>query len=714
MANSVDLLKQFYGLDAEEKAEDPSDINSGAFRAEDYFNKLVATKNVSELNKECTDVKNQISQLDVKLQNMIYTNYTKFLQASETVHSMKDGISSLSAQMKMLSLGLSKISAKASEIRKDLIPNREKIQEYMGISRLLERIEFISKLPSKLQAHVDKKNYEAAVDIWLSAEKVLETQTHYESFSRIRTECLGIIQNIKTHVQIQMMSEETSSEDALNCVIILIKLQEPALTQLPKLIEQRKKIDTKLIEKAKENAPDDVFEMIASIYDNIGQSCAEFIRSYQTTVLKYSKVLPNSGNREEPMDVFLKEYRNDLFTNLTQLFPLDKACQLKCEDFNKLVSMFSETIGPVGLFQQKMSFNQSIFQTYIMSRFTKIVDNTVEAVNSSNPTENIDEVFNQIVNQFKNSVKEILIDFQVLVKRQPDTITYVLNGVSHLFVKLLKSFVQIDPRFSLLTFGLSHHFGIKIIPFVFELASKFDPNSPLLAMEKTLQNDAGAASKKCISQFITTKRKMLSQIIEQGMTSVNWLEALTPHDVSTPVCLIIEELTLIWEQLEKIFGKAGDNNSSHSSRSSRNVFSAYSGSVLSGSNIPSFYGLREDNLHQIDRLFATVNRLHLGKEVNLDSRSVISAIAMHALKTMLEFIRSTTFSCPGFNQMQVDIFFIYQAINDKIEDVLLFNALLEEILSSATDRTVDPIPFKMVVLQTIYSRSDHNPKPAPA
>ncbi|OHT04014.1 hypothetical protein TRFO_28553 [Tritrichomonas foetus] len=705
---SVDLLRQFYGLDDDEAPENPGDIDGKAFEPEPYFQRLVTSKTVSQLNTECNKIQNEIIQLDSRLQNMVYDNYTKFLQASETVHSMKDGLSSLSAQMKVLNSGLSKVSAKAAEIRKDLGPNREKIQEYVGISRLLERIEFISKLPSKLQAHVDHKNFESAVDIWLSAEKVLETQTHYESFGRIRTECIGIIQNIKTQVQVQMMNEETTSEENMNCVVILIKMQEPAKQLLPKLIEQRKKIDLKLIESVQRS--ENVFEVINSVNENIVNSCLDFIRSYQSTVLRYSDVLPDTGDREETMDKFLKGYRQDLFKQVTKLFTLEQVCKLNCEDFTKFVMMFSDIIGPIGLFQQKMSFTQWILQKYIISKFNTLVEATINMINTSNPTETIDETFNEVISHFKRESQHLVNDFEVLVRNQPDTKIQILNGATQLFDQLLKKFVAIDPRYALLTFGLTHHFGLKMIPFVFELVSRFDPQSPLLEMSKTLQNDAAITARKCLMLFINNKRKMLSQIIEQGMIATNWLEALTPHDVSTPICLVIEELTLIWGQLDRILGRVNDNASSHSSRSSRNVFSAYSGSVLSGSNVPSFHGLREDNIHQIDRLFATVNRLHLGKEADIECKSVISAIGMYALKTMLEFIRSTTFSCAGFNQMQVDAFFIYQALNEKIEDTALFNALIEELLSSATDRTVDPIPFKMVVLQTIYSRSDHNAK----
>lgn len=319
--SSIDLLRQFYGLDKEVES-DPSDIDGKNFQAEPYFQNLIMKTSIPNLNQQCNKIEDEIKKLDGQLQNIINDNYTKFLLASETVKSMKDGLSSLSAQMKVLNSGLSKVSAQAAEIRKDLGPNREKIQEYVGISRLLERIEFISRLPSKLQAHVDRKNYKAAVDIWLSAEKILETQTHYESFVRIRNECLEIIKNIKAQVQIQMMNEETTSEEVINDVVILIELQQPAKVLLPKLIDQRKKIDDTLFEKIPKM--DNIFELIATVHDLIVVNCMNFIREYQSQILEYSEILPDTGDREEKMDLFLKNYRSDLFKRITKIFTLEQ------------------------------------------------------------------------------------------------------------------------------------------------------------------------------------------------------------------------------------------------------------------------------------------------------------------------------------------------------------------------------------------------------
>jgi hypothetical protein len=41
---------------------------------------------------------------------------------------------------------------------------------------------------------------------------------------------------------------------------------------------------------------------------------------------------------------------------------------------------------------------------------------------------------------------------------------------------------------------------------------------------------------------------------------------------------------------------------------------------------------------------------------------------------------------------------------DKMSDVNMFVALIEEILSSTADRTVDPMSLKMAVLSNMYAQ----------
>lgn len=714
MSTTAALLRQFYGLDADGSVPDPTDINSSSFQPEPFFQQLVNTNDLKELTRQQQKLQSELISLDNDLQNLVYDNYTKFIKASETVRSMKEGLVDLTSQMKQLLASLGTVSEEAGIIRNDLKENRDKISRLVGISRLFERIDFISRLPIKLQAHVDIGNYEAAVDMWLSAEKVLETQNHFESFVKIREDCKKIIEEIKVRVRAKMLLEDTRTDDSITCAATLIKLNMPADTILPALTAQRTKLTLLKVDQIKPDS--DPFISLNMIQEQIIDDCKLFINGYRRSLLKFSKLLDNSADREEPMDKTLHDYRQELFKKLNKTISLDSVCSLECSRFSEFLDKFSSTIGIVGLYQQRQSFMQWILQKFIQSRFDKLSSSSLDTI-TKDPSLDVDVAFNNVIKQFKDDVGQLIIDFEVLVKTLPDSKYHLIQGTSKLFDKLLSSFQTIDPRFSLLTFSISHHFGIRMIPYVFELISRFDKDSPLLNMESTLKDDAAHTAKKCLANFIDNKRKMLTEIIAQGMLTTNWLEARTPSDVSISTCLVLQELSQVWSQLDIIMTKItdGDENSSQSSRSSRTKRSGFSGAPNS-SQTPLFHGLRDDNLHQIDRYFNAVNRLHLAQAPDFNTTSILTSIAMYVMKTLLEYVRNDTFSCAGFNQMQVDAYFIYMTLFDKLSEQRqnLFIALIEEILSSAADRTVEPIPFKMIVLSEIYTRSDSNNKPTSA
>jgi hypothetical protein len=282
-----------------------------------------------------------------------------------------------------------------------------------------------------------------------------------------------------------------------------------------------------------------------------------------------------------------------------------------------------------------------------------------------------------------------------------------------ILTELLRSFESLEVSFMLLSFGVCNLLSTSLIPFIFELVSRFDPQSPLLDMRDSLQNDSIAMGHRCLERFISKKRQMLSELISQGMKSSDWQDNRAPRDISISSRLVLEELSQIWTQIEELVSRStGDNKSDHSSYSSRQRFSGFSGSAVNSSQAPVFHGLREDNIHQIDRLFTTVNRLHLARKCEFSSKSILTNICLFCVKTLLEFVRQNSFSSEGFKQMQIDCYFIYMSVFDKVDesDTSLLNVLVEEILSSAADRTIEPIPLQVAVPSDIYSRSDCKPQ----
>jgi hypothetical protein len=277
------------------------------------------------------------------------------------------------------------------------------------------------------------------------------------------------------------------------------------------------------------------------------------------------------------------------------------------------------------------------------------------------------------------------------------------------------SFAEADEKFALLTFGLSRCFAVRLVPFAFELIMRFNHRGVVLSTQALMQDEAEASARQCLATFVLNRRRTISAIITEGMTCTDWIHGRSPHKVSISISLVLQDLAYIWQQLEWLIGKSGGDeaSSSHGSSSSRTKYSGVSGSNFNSPPTPCFDGIREDNVQEIDRFFARTDRLHLGKPADFRSKEILTSICLYAVKTLLEYVRRSTFSCYGFHQIQIDAYFIYMTVFDKVANINLFNALIEEVLSSAADRTADPRSLKLAVLSNVYSQSSSKIQPEP-
>ena len=58
--------------------------------------------------------------------------------------------------------------------------------------------------------------------------------------------------------------------------------------------------------------------------------------------------------------------------------------------------------------------------------------------------------------------------------------------------------------------------------------------------------------------------------------------------------------------------------------------------------------------------------------------------------------------------MQLNGFCLYYVFGDKVSHHELFSALIEEIISSAADRTIEPKPLETLELQRIYDEYERS------
>jgi hypothetical protein len=411
------------------------------------------------------------------------------------------------------------------------------------------------------------------------------------------------------------------------------------------------------------------------------------------------------------MDKNLQNFRKLLFKALTDFLPMKAVLQLSSADIVRFIHEAIAKIGPIGLFLPRQAFISSIVRQFIDARYAYLHDVTLEYVTRADLAGvPLESSFAETVQRFKTEAARLMVEFEPIVAADSDAADAIQTKMIDFLPRAFASFAEADEKVALLTFGLSHCFAVKLVPFAFEIITRFNHRAVVLTTMPVMQDQAAATARQCLAAFVLNRRRMLSALIAQGMTGADWLNARSPHEASISISLVLQALADIWRQIEWLMHAIGGDEES-SSVGSSTKYSGVSGPSFNSPQAPCFEGLREDHVQEIDRFFARTDRLHLGKPVEFKSKEVLTAICLYTVKTLLEYVRISTFCCYGFHQIQIDAYFLYMGVFDKVANVNLFNALIEEVLSSAADRTADPRPLKLAVLSNVYSHSHERTGP---
>ncbi|XP_020968603.1 vacuolar protein sorting-associated protein 51 homolog [Arachis ipaensis] len=86
------------GTDSAKHAS-PDDINSNSFDPDHYMNLMVHKSNLEGLLQCHVKLAAEIKNLDTDLQMLVYENYNKFINATDTIKRMKSNISGMETNM---------------------------------------------------------------------------------------------------------------------------------------------------------------------------------------------------------------------------------------------------------------------------------------------------------------------------------------------------------------------------------------------------------------------------------------------------------------------------------------------------------------------------------------------------------------------------------------------------------------------------------------
>ena len=200
---------------------DPSNIDSPGFDPESYVTKMLRESRLTQLIDKEQLLTKQIKTLDNEMQTLVYENYNKFISATDTIRQMKKDFKIMEDEMTHLISTMSSINTNNHQIHETLDPRRQEIRKLTSIHLLLQKLQYLFQLPTKLKEYAEENQYELAVKTYSKALKALQKYEHIPSFNHIQQTCIETMNTIRAELKASFDQQQTISGDVVKMLLQL-------------------------------------------------------------------------------------------------------------------------------------------------------------------------------------------------------------------------------------------------------------------------------------------------------------------------------------------------------------------------------------------------------------------------------------------------------------------------------------------------------------
>lgn len=194
--------------------------------------------------------------------------------------------------MDLLASNMSSITSFSDQINSTLQGTRQQISKLSGVHTLLQRLQFLFKLPTSLKARMEERHYAAAVQDYLHAQRVLEQYGNLPSLKGIKTDCEAILLDLKGELRKQFSNPQATAKELTQSVDLLLQLNEPANELCSEfLICAEKRLSDQLVLLKDQSEQRDISEFI-----DLG--CSGFLSDLCLVVASFDDMFINRNNSE--------------------------------------------------------------------------------------------------------------------------------------------------------------------------------------------------------------------------------------------------------------------------------------------------------------------------------------------------------------------------------------------------------------------------------
>ncbi|CAG0900241.1 unnamed protein product [Darwinula stevensoni] len=735
-------------------------INGSLFHPELYLQKLLKEAPLSHLMKKEKEIFRQIQELDSEMQTLVYENYNKFISATDTIRKMKTDFKKMEDEMENLKEKMKNISMSSDQVSSTLQDRRHQIHELSGTHSMLQRLQFLFNLPTEMKKLMNNGEEAKAVEDYLQAQQFLCQYEQMTSFHSIHNETEAIVQELKTSLRKKFTQKDASPQGLSESIDLLLRLGEPPDTLCSLFLESSgiHLVNTlETLERQSQNCDGNqsgyVEFMDAGCNGFIGDLCLLVAAYNDSFIIRYRQLRSDSGNAIALAAVErLLSYTNALMNRYLKSVE-DRSLEeaKKASSFEGLVQGLDKFLRRLhGISQLLPGTDFGRTGTELIGRVAKVCceaslqrlkdDFERQLMNSSEALQSpklvaqekdlgsgMNEAVNLMLSCIASHMKATLLSLQALVA--PDVTfatksyfrqSFANDGVRETVIVGFFQYVCETAK----EFCEGHRSG-KVFPPLLLILSRvcldlekstvhyfftmIDEIFGVTVTDKRHQNDRSslcqalkAAAQSLVDHYTMLQGVALSQMIRKSMETRNWLQSNEPRNVRPVMKRIVEDISAMETHVGALFEEGPRKE--RSSDSSRRAYSQFS-RTQNKSAWPSYPP------HQLDRSFLTnlhrlfSDRVDIHSSVDFNKISILTGIIKVLLKAFLECVRLKTYGKFGVQQIQVDAHYLQIYLWRFVSDENLVHNLLDEVLSSAYHRCVEPVLMDSSIVESICQKN---------
>merc|ERR1711972_342356 len=237
--------------------------------------------------------------------------------------------------------------------------------------------------------------------------------------------------------------------------------------------------------------------------------------------------------------------------------------------------------------------------------------------------------------------------------------------------------------FGLALVRIGRHLEVKAIGKVWTVARDLfaggDAGASDLVANAPVIKATRSAAQATITHYVLQGGQRLAHFFRNSIQAKNWMTLREPRGPRLAMEMVLKEVHAFAAQLARILGDP------RKPRIERRVLSR----------------VKNDLELEMERLWA--KKLQVFAMVPFNRNGAVLGILRIAYKALCEYVREETFGMHGLQQIQVDCAFLADVTRDFVEtdDACVLDSLLDEAVTSASRRCVDPALMEAVIVETL-------------